>query len=315
MRVSLNMLPTHLGAPCGDVPREKSIHLATSELHVRYTHAGVRQFYFNPGFCSQNNYLPWDRKGYESFNSIIDPTTIIHIWIFTQIQKRADMTSRLSGSGLSDCPSSPVRAKVECCESHDLFSCQVTDCSATRIPSSSLMGRHPWPTGSLVGGGVTPLQRCNRRILQPQLTGQKIKFCKNKIYTRQRGQKKISYILDLIKVDSFFLFISFSIPYSLNTNLVKTFFGFFFLKAYQPQGLLNAKDTLIEEQWWDYATHGWVDKRVYSFSKGISPKVNVKVWLEFEWTPRSQFGTLAITSQGLPLLLRRKDLARNLAGN
>ena len=81
------------------------------------------------------------------------------------------MTSRLIGLGLSDCPSSPVRAKVECCEPHDLLGCQVMDCSATRIPSSSITGHHPRPTGSLIGGG-TPLQRCSQHILQPQLTRQ-----------------------------------------------------------------------------------------------------------------------------------------------
>ena len=66
------------------------------------------------------------------------------------------MTSRLIGSGLSDHLSSSVRAKVECCKSSDLFSCQVKDCSATRILYSSIMGRHPQPTGSLIfffGGG------------------------------------------------------------------------------------------------------------------------------------------------------------------
>ena len=61
------------------------------------------------------------------------------------------MTSLLIGSGLSDLPSSPVRAKVECYKSHDLFGCQIKDCSATRIQSSSIMGCHPWPTGSLIG--------------------------------------------------------------------------------------------------------------------------------------------------------------------
>ena len=91
---------------------------------------------------------------------------------FTLIQKKADMTSRLIGSDLSNQQSSPVRAKVECCKSHNLFSCHVTDCSATRISSSSIMGCHLWPTGRLIGGGLTPLQRCSWGILQPQLTGQ-----------------------------------------------------------------------------------------------------------------------------------------------
>ena len=59
------------------------------------------------------------------------------------------MTSRLIGLGLSDYPSSPVRVEVEGCKSHDLFGCQVKDCSATRIPSSSIMDHHPQSTGSL----------------------------------------------------------------------------------------------------------------------------------------------------------------------
>ena len=124
-------------------------------------------------FVPKINYLPWDRKGYESFHSMIDPTAIVLIWIFTQIQKRADMNSRLIGSGLFDCPSSPGRAKVEYWELHDLFSCQVTDCSVTSILSSSITGHHPRPTGSLdvFLFFFTPLQRCSRRILQPQPTG------------------------------------------------------------------------------------------------------------------------------------------------
>ena len=38
------------------------------------------------------------------------------------------------------------------------------------------MGRHPQPTGGLIwgGGGLTHLQRCSQRILQPQMTGRSI---------------------------------------------------------------------------------------------------------------------------------------------
>ena len=104
-------------------------------------------FILSLGFRSQDNYLPRDRKGLESFHSMIDPTAIIIIWIFAQIQKKVDMTSRLIRSILSNRLSSPVRTKVKCCESHDLFSCQVTDSSATRIPSSSITGCHLRPTG------------------------------------------------------------------------------------------------------------------------------------------------------------------------
>ena len=37
------------------------------------------------GFHSQDNYLPRNRKGYESYHNMIDPTAIVLIWIFTQI--------------------------------------------------------------------------------------------------------------------------------------------------------------------------------------------------------------------------------------
>ena len=119
-------------------------------------------FILSLGFCSQDNYLPRNKERYESFHNMIDPTTIILIWIFTQTQKRADMTSRLIGSGLFNHPSSPVRAKEERYKWQDLFSCQVTDCSA-------ITSHHPRLTGRFVGGG-TPLQRCSQHILQPQLT-------------------------------------------------------------------------------------------------------------------------------------------------
>ena len=81
------------------------------------------------------------------------------------------MTSWLIGSGLSNHQSSPIRAKVKCCKSHDLFGCQVKDCSATRIPSLSITGHHPGLTSSLIEGVLTPLQWCSRRILHPHLTG------------------------------------------------------------------------------------------------------------------------------------------------
>ena len=45
---------------------------------------------------------------------------------------------------------------------------------------------------------------------------------------------------------------------------------------------LNAKAILLEEQLWFYLTHSWEDKRVHTFPKGICPKMNVMVQLEFE---------------------------------
>ena len=93
------------------------------------------------------------------------------------------MTVQLIRSGLSNQPSSPVRTKVECCKSCDFFGCQVMDCSATRIPSSSIMGQHPQSTVSLNGGGgLILLQRGTMHILQPQPTG---RTCLNSSALRQ----------------------------------------------------------------------------------------------------------------------------------
>ena len=57
------------------------------------------------------------------------------------------MTSRLIGLGPSDHPSSPSKGQSGVL--------QVMDRSATRIPSSCIMGRHPRPTGS----PILPLYR------------------------------------------------------------------------------------------------------------------------------------------------------------
>ena len=46
--------------------------------------------------------------------------------------------------------------------------------------------------------------------------------------------------------------------------------------------LFNAKAILREEQQWYYLTHSWEDKGVHTFPKGICPKVNVIVRLEYE---------------------------------
>ena len=131
MWVSLNMLTTSLETPCRDVPRGKPIHLATSGLHVQYTHA-----YFVPGFfVSKITTCPGTERA----------TSLSTVWLILQPLSsfRFLHKSKRGLKWLADCPSSPVKAKVECCESHDVFSCQVTDCSATRIPSSSIMGCHP----------------------------------------------------------------------------------------------------------------------------------------------------------------------------
>ena len=46
--------------------------------------------------------------------------------------------------------------------------------------------------------------------------------------------------------------------------------------------LFNAKAILLEEQLWHYLTHRWEDKGVHTFPKGIFPKVNIIVRLEYE---------------------------------
>ena len=50
----------------------------------------------------------------------------------------------------------PVYSKTECCRSCDCFSCQVKDCSATRILSSSIMGDYAWLTACLMELDVSP---------------------------------------------------------------------------------------------------------------------------------------------------------------
>ena len=140
--------PHSLWSPIRGCAWGKLIRLVTSGLHSQYTHADDWQFKFlSLGFHFHDSYSPKGRKGYKSFLTMIDPIAIILIQIFAKIRKKPDMTSQLIRSGLSDHLSIPVRAKVECCKSHDLFSC-----SATRIPSSSITGHHPQPTGSLIVG-------------------------------------------------------------------------------------------------------------------------------------------------------------------
>ena len=60
------------------------------------------------------------------------------------------MASILIGSSLNDRSSSPVRSKVKCCRLRDHFSCRVTNCSATKIPSASITDHHQRSAGGLV---------------------------------------------------------------------------------------------------------------------------------------------------------------------
>ena len=60
-------------------------------------------------------------------------------------------------------------------------------------------------------------------------------------------------------------------------------FGFFTLWHINLCGLSNAKDVLVEEQKWFYFAHNLgEDKRIHTFLKSISLKVNFLAQLEFE---------------------------------
>ena len=56
--------------------------------------------------------------------------------------------------------------QVECCSSHDHCRCRVTNCSATKFPSSSIASRHPQPIWgvfyrSSVGTYNDPIRQVN----------------------------------------------------------------------------------------------------------------------------------------------------------
>ena len=83
-----------------------------------------------------------------------------------------NMNSRLIGSGLSDCPSSRVRARVKRYRSHEYFNSRITNCSAITILSLGITSRQLRPTNSFFGdGGLTSLQRYGQHIQQPNPTG------------------------------------------------------------------------------------------------------------------------------------------------
>ena len=126
------------------------------------------------GFRSQDNYSPRKRKGMGLSSAWLTLQLSPSNSNFCKIWKRADIISWLIEWVLSDRPYSSVRDKVECCKSRDHFGCRVTDCSATRIPYSSITGRHPRLTGRLIGKSLTPLQRCSWRILLAQPTRRRI---------------------------------------------------------------------------------------------------------------------------------------------
>ena len=59
-------------------------------------------------------------------------------------------------------------------------------------------------------------------------------------------------------------------------------FGFFVWWHINLWSLFNTKTILLEERYWYNSTHSWEDKGIYTFAKGIYPKVNVKARLELE---------------------------------
>ena len=58
--------------------------------------------------------------------------------------------------------------------------------------------------------------------------------------------------------------------------------GFFVLMAYQPSLVIWCQNYPMENQQCYYLTYSQKDRWFHAFSKGISPKVNVIAWLEFE---------------------------------
>ena len=68
---------------------------------------------------------------------------------------------------------------------------------------------------------------------------------------------------------------------------IKKWFGFFVFRHINLHELFNTKPILVEEQQWYYVTNICENKRVYTFPKGICPKVNIKsmtgVWTSLLW--------------------------------
>ena len=56
------------------------------------------------------------------------------------------------------------------------------------------------------------------------------------------------------------------------------------VKFYKIRDLFNAEDILLKEQQWRYLTHSWENKGVYTFPKGICPKMIVIARLNIELT-------------------------------
>ena len=88
-------------------------------------------------------------------------------------------------------------------------------------------------------------------------------------YTNSLGNEKRQFFLLIFSCSTIWL-------------LVRSWFGLFFLWHVNFPGLFNAKAVFSEEHWAYYLIHSWGDKGIHTFSKGISPKLNVIVWLDFE---------------------------------
>ena len=43
----------------------------------------------------------------------------------------------------------------------------------------------------------------------------------------------------------------------------------------------NIPNTLSDKNWY-YLIHSWRDKEVHTFPKGINPKINIIVWLDYQ---------------------------------
>ena len=111
------------------------------------------------GFHSQDNYSPQGTRRVISLSSAwLTLQPFLSGSDFWKNLKEADMTYQLIRSGLTNHLSSPVRVKVKCCKSRDLFGCWVS--LATRTLSSNIMGCHSRPTGNVIVVVVGDLLLC-----------------------------------------------------------------------------------------------------------------------------------------------------------
>ena len=94
------------------------------------------------------------------------------------------MTSQLIGSGRIRPPVKPSKGQSDVLQAtdHSVAGSMTVQPPGIR-PSALRVATHGQQVASLGGGGLTPLQRCSRRILQPQPTGRVISKVKwNKVF-------------------------------------------------------------------------------------------------------------------------------------